>query len=56
MNVDLLTPKELAAIDLTDLSPEDMRALVSRGSVLERQARALEDTHEPTDRHPPTAE
>lgn len=40
-----LTPKQLADIDLTDLSPADLRALVSRGTVLEQQARAAAPTH-----------
>lgn len=51
-----LTPEQLADIDLTDLSPADLRALVSRGTVLEQQARALEDAYDPTDRHAPTVD
>lgn len=49
-----LTPKQLAETDLTDLSAADMRALVSRGTVLEQQARALEDTDEQTESDTPT--
>lgn len=49
-----LTPKQLAETDLTDLSAADVRALVSRGTVLEQEARALEDTDEQTDSDSPT--